>query len=161
MTTEKPFVAWLDPGLVTGLATYDLEHPNFMSWQYEPDDVVRRLHQLLEICDGRMRIGWEKYLVAGGPHKGTAKYSLEIIGRLQDFALVHGVEVLPSQPSSARALGQVTYLRRLGWYKPGKPHANDASQHLLAHLLKMKPMPAEVRGKLFPGYSGVLRSAPE
>lgn len=159
--TEQPFLAWLDPGLVTGLATFDLEHPNFMSWQYEPDDVVRRLHMLLDVCDGRMQLGWEAYLTAGGPQHGTAKHSLEVIGRLRDFAVVHGVEVLTPQPSSARKLGQVTFLRRLGWYKPGKPHANDASAHLLAHMLKMRPMPEVVRGKLFPDYSGVLRSAPE
>ena len=80
--SEKPFVVWLDPGLMTGLASYDLENDAFMSWQYEPDDLVRRLHQTLEICEGRMWIGWEMYLAAGGPQHGTSKHSQEIIGRV-------------------------------------------------------------------------------
>lgn len=159
VVTAEPFIVWLDPGLITGLASYDLKNGAFLSWQYEEDDLVRRLHSLSELCEGRMQVGWEAFLV-GNPKQSTSKYSQEVIGRIKDFAFVHDVEVLKSQPSSSRALGSRVMLRRLGWYKPGKVHANDASQHLLSHLLKMRPMPHPVREKLFPGYKPSVTIAP-
>lgn len=137
----EPYVIWIDPGLMTGVASFDLAHPAFDSWQAEPDEVVRTLHERLAVADGRMQIGWEMYLSTGGPQHGTPKHSNEIIGRLKDFALIHGVELLKPQPSSARKLGSVVFLRRLGWYKPGQVHANDAASHALAYLMRERLLP--------------------
>lgn len=160
MNEVKPFVVWLDPGLTTGGASYDLQDSTFTSWQSGPDDLVQHLQELEKTCAGRMQIGWEMYLAAGGPQHGTSKHSQEAIGRVRAFALAYGVEVLKPHTSSARKLGSTVFLRRLGWYKPGSPHANDAAMHTLSHLMMMRPMPSAIRESLFPGYAPGVTIAP-
>jgi hypothetical protein len=53
-------------------------------------------------------------------------------------------------PSSSRNLGRSgDKLKKLGWHKPGRDHANDAGAHLLAHLLKENKLPQSDADKLF------------
>jgi hypothetical protein len=139
---------------MTGLAWYDVAAGDFQSGQYGPDDLVRKLDQLGAVHAARMVLGYEKFIAtSGGARTSSSSHSQRAIRVLDDWAYGSQVPVLRSQPSSARNLGQVVWLRRLGWYKPGKGHANDAAQHLLADLLKRQPMPHAIRAKLFPGYT--------
>lgn len=162
MSTEPTFIVWLDPGATTGYASIDLESNVFTSRQYDLDGLREQLYALVPTVGRRMAIGWEMFIsTSGGAKTSTPGPSNEAIGVARSLAQQCGIQVLKPQPSAARNLGSPAFLRRLNWYKPGNPHANDASQHLLAHLLKMRPMPDAVRGKLFPGYVTVLRSAPE
>lgn len=147
-----PLIVWADPGLITGVALCDAQGGGFSSAQCEEDDLPRYLHELRKRHGGPMVIGWEAYLTAGGPQDGTAVYSQQAITRLLDFALVYDIPMLKPQPSSARKLGSKVFLRRLGWYKPGKIHANDAAMHLLSHMLRSRPIPPKIRRTLFPGY---------
>lgn len=150
--TESDVVVWADPGLITGLAQWDQERKVFTSWQYEDTDLVERLRMLAHLHGERLVVGYESYLVAGGPRSGTPKYSLQVIGQINELATEGLFRLAQPVPSSSRKLGSVAWLRRLGWYKPGKRHANDAAMHLLAYLLKQKPMDRHIRDHLFPGY---------
>lgn len=153
VVSEPPLIVWADPGLTTGLASYDMEPMLFSSGQYDKPSLIGRLKELDVQAGSRMMwLGWEDYITVGGPQSGTSEYSDEVIGALKDFARDKFVRTLKPQPSSARKLGSKVFLRRLGWYKPGHVHANDASMHLLAHLLRMSPIPQEIRESLFPGY---------
>lgn len=151
---DLPLIVWADPGLITGLAHYDRATRTFGSGQYDKPALLARLEELNAAAGDRMvLLGWEAYLKTGGPQAGTSEYSEEVIGALKDFARTFYVRTLTPQPSSARKLGGKVFLRRLGWYKSGQVHANDASMHLLADLMRMKPrMPAEISAALFPGY---------
>lgn len=150
--TPRTFVVWADPGLTTGLAWYDMTADRFGSGQYDLDDLRRKLQDLAVYAD-RMVLGYEQFIVtSGGARSSTPVHSHRVIQVLDAFAAGGEIPLAVPQPSSARALGSVVYLRRLGWYKPGRGHANDAAQHLLADLLKRHPIPSQVRGKLFPGY---------
>lgn len=162
MTAEPTFIVWLDPGLVTGMACYDLEEENFLSWQYELVDLRRRFEVLIPAFGHRMAVGWEMFLNVGGPRSSTPGPSNQAIGLVRTLVEESGtnVSLLKPQPSSARALGQTVFLKRLGWHKPNQGHANDAAQHLLAYLLKQRPMPSSIRAKLFPGYEGRGTVAP-
>lgn len=158
---DNDFIVWADPGLLTGLAWYDLQNDFFNSWQYNNQDLRTQLDRLFVLADGRMVIGYEKYLVtSGGVRTSTPEHALKAIQVIDDFARLKGVPVVKAQPSSARRLGQRVYLRRLGWYRPGKGHANDAAMHTLADILKRKPIPASIRGKLFPEYAARDTLAP-
>jgi hypothetical protein len=158
---DHNLVTWADPGLLTGLASYDMKSDVFNSWQYNARDLRTRLNQLADIADGRMVLGYEKFIyTSGGPRTSTPEHAQRAIYVLEEFARERKVPVLPPQPSSARNLGQVVYLRRLGWYRPGKGHANDAGQHVLADLLKRRPIPGSIREKLFPGYTPSVSIAP-
>lgn len=162
LVSDKTFIVWLDPGQTTGLASYDLVTGNFVSWQYSHEDLEHRFVQdLFPLYRDRMVIGYERYIVtSGGLKTSTPRHAIEAITIVRLLAAGADVPVLKPQPSSARKLGSPVMLRRLGWYKPGKVHANDASQHLLSHLLKMRPMPSAIREKLFPGYKPGVTIAP-
>lgn len=152
--SSKTFIVWLDPGKTTGFACYDMERGTFRSEQYERDDLVRQLDALYPMVGLRMAVGWEKFIhTSGGSRTSSPEHADEAIGAVRGWSREHPVELLKPQPSSARKLGSAVMLRRLGWYKPGNGHANDAAQHLLADLLKRRPMPHEIRTKLFPGYT--------
>lgn len=154
--SDRTFVVWLDPGKVTGVACYDLEDAWFHSTQKELADLRLYFSEaLLPAYGDVMTIGWEMFInTSGGARTGDPSFSNEAIGLVRSLAQEHGIPLLKPQPSSARKLGNPVMLRRLGWYKPGKGHANDAAQHLLADLLKRHPMPHAIRAKLFPGYTG-------
>lgn len=152
--TERTFVVWADPGLLTGLAWYDLENDFHNSWQYNYQDLAAQLDRLHQMADSRMVLGYEKFIdTSGGRRTSTPQHAHRAVQVIEDFARLRQVPMVKPLPSSARVLGQITYVRRLGWYKPGKGHANDASQHLLADVLRRRPMPQAVREKLFPKYT--------
>lgn len=151
---DRTFVVWADPGLMTGLAWFDLTTGDFQSGQYGPEDLRRKLTQLSTAHGDRLAVGYEKFIATSGGRKtSSTEHSQRAIRVLDDWAHDAQLPVRKPQPSSARKLGQVVWLRRLGWYKPGKAHANDAAQHLLADLLRRQPMPHMIRQKLFPGYT--------
>jgi hypothetical protein len=159
--SERTFIVWADPGLLTGLAWYDIELDGFNSGQYDPDDLRRKLRDLEKVWGPRMTLGYERFNVTGGPRNSSPEHAHKAIRSIEDFCQDYKIPLLTPQPSSARNLGSVTFLRRLGWYRAGRGHANDAAQHLLADLLKRKPMPTTLRAKLFPGYVDVVPSPPE
>jgi hypothetical protein len=162
VSNDCTFIVWADPGLLTGLAWYDLEADRFGSGQYAPNELVRKVDSIYQVAGSRMAIGYEMFInTSGGARTSSPQHSHKAIAQLAEVASQYRIPLLKPQPSSARKLGNVVYLRRLGWYKPGRGHANDASQHLLAYLLKQKPVPAKVRAKLFPGYVPVVPSPPE
>lgn len=157
----QTFIVWADIGLLTGLAWYDRDKDVFDSGQYNYADLRTQLELLDHSAGGRMALGYERFITtSGGPRGSTPEHAYRAQQVLDDFARTAMVPVLTPQPSSARKLGQVVYLRRLGWHKPGKGHANDAAQHVLAHLLKLRPMPKSIQGKLFPGYTARDTLAP-
>jgi hypothetical protein len=154
VSDDSTFLVWADPGLLTGLAWFDLDDGTFSSWQYDYRDLDKQLRHLVERAGPRFALGYERFIVtSGGARTSSPEHALRAVKVIEDVAALKRVTLLAPQPSSARNLGQVVYLRRLGWYKPGRGHANDAAQHLLAHLLKKHPMPHEIRTKLFPGYT--------
>lgn len=150
---EPNFVVWLDPGMTTGIATYDFYWHEFKSMQYLFQESGSWLDNTLswsKIDHGRqIAIGWEQYLNVGGARSGTASYSYEMIGVARYLAVKHGAHLLQAQPSSARKLGSDDKLQKLGWYTPGKRHANDAANHCLAFLLRERKLPAQLQGRLF------------
>lgn len=153
MIENQALIAWADLGLLTGLAWYDLEKDVFASGQYNYQDLRKKLYDLADACDSRMVVGYEKFIVtSGGPRTSTPEHALRAEQVVKDFARECSIPLSTPQPSSARKLGQAVYLRRLGWYRPGLGHANDAAQHVLSAVMKMQPMPKSIRGKLFPGY---------
>lgn len=158
MADEPELLVWFDPGKTTGWASYAFATQTFRSGQVGDTDGV--LATFLEsLYSGNetfpaegVAVGYEMYLVVGGPRAGTSEHSEKAIGVIRGTAKRCGYTLLPPQPGSARKLGGPVMLRRMGWYVPGQRHANDAAMHLLSYLMKQKPMPYPVRRKLFPGY---------
>lgn len=143
--SDPSFIVWLDPGKTTGAAWYDIPADRFGSAQYDEHQLIPALAALIDAHGERVAIGWELYIQTARS-KGTAKYSLGEIAKTQALCEERQVPVLKGQPSSARNLrSTIIFLRRLGWYTPGKEHANDAACHLYRHLIKQHPIPERIR----------------
>ena len=149
---DPSFIVWLDPGKTTGLAWYDVLIDRFGSGQYDSDELAAVLDSLTSVHAGRIAVGWELYLQTPRS-KGTAHYSVGEIAKVKAYCAEREIPVLKGQPSSARNLqSTVVFLRRLGWYRPGMGHANDAACHLFRHLIRMRPIPEKIRTRLPVGY---------
>lgn len=153
---------WLDPGLTTGVASWHETTATFWAGQLDEEHLVEGLERLCEKNAGRtIWLGYEKYIVtSGGPRTGTPRHSLGAIGKVEAMAMGGAFNLLKSQPSASRLLANAVQLRRIGWYRTGQRHANDASQHLLAHLIRQRPMSPYVRHKLFQGYEQSVTIGP-
>jgi hypothetical protein len=142
-------LVWLDPGKLTGWAM--LEHgESFLSGQGDFAEVDDLVNTWVFNLGSHLWLGWEMYVVTGGGGRfGSPEYSLEMIGAVKSACRRYRVTTLPPQPSAARKLGDDDKLRRLGWYRPGQRHANDAANHLLAYLLRENLLPPAQTERLF------------
>lgn len=154
MSEEPDVIAWFDPGLTTGSALYDIGRDRFASGQHTYGGLTFRLEELYHAYGERLAVGWELYIQTSRPRAGSkAEHSNKAITIISEFCKTRGVRVLKGQPSSARRAGDtVVFLRRLGWYRPGQQHANDAACHLFRHLIRLRPVPEKVRRGLPEGY---------
>ena len=74
----------------------------------------------------------EDFIITGQTAKKTPQPdALRIIGYLELWAQVRKVPFTLQTPSQAKGFSTDAKLKALGWYKPGKGHANDAARHLL------------------------------
>ena len=127
----------VDPGKTTGLATWAEDEP-FMSAQLPH----------MEFLDWTWDILWteidavvcESYIITAATLRKTRgeNWSLEQIGALRWMCeRTRGVTSFTLQsPSEAKSFATDAKLRKVGWYKPGQDHANDASRHLLVYLIR-------------------------
>lgn len=141
---------WLDPGKTTGWASYG-PHDEFLSGELGFSGTGNMVECFAELYGSRLAVGCEKFIVtASGSQKADPEYSLKTIGMVEWLCYRHGSVLLPEMPSASRNLGRAGgKLAKLGWYKPGQGHANDASAHLLAWLLKEGRLPIGSIAKLF------------
>ena len=152
--SEPDVIAWFDPGATTGGAVYDLTGDRFTSGQFDNEELALHLDMLHHLYGERLAVGYELYNQTPRPRPGSsAKPSNDAIALIDNACSSYGIRQLKGQPSSARtARSTVVFLRRLGWYKPGLQHANDAACHLFRHLIRQKPVPENVRKGLPEGY---------
>ena len=141
-------VLWLDPGGTTGWAMLDLTKDGTYLFECGQEtgtvDTGVFVDEVLEYrCDKRRHgpgdvwVGWEQYIVtSGGGKAGNPAPSLEAIGAVRYLCAKHRARVLPAVPSSHRVVASPALLKSLGWWRPGMPHAQDATRHLVAWLLR-------------------------
>lgn len=142
-------VMWLDPGLTTGWAMLanGVEFSSDQCGFYPLGELVESYGRVYR---RRMAISWERYIVtSGGSRTGTAAPSLETIGMVRWLCLSHDIMLLRPMPSSTRKLGSEEKLKQLGWYVPGKRHANDAAMHMLSWLLREGKLHRSLQSQLF------------
>jgi hypothetical protein len=157
MNSQSGTVIFLDPGKTTGLASWNYEYDTFNSTQTPPEDVLALGNwlELLALTNDdnpsfHVAVGWERFIVTPSTVRhGTAYWSLEVIGMVKYLCLKYGFTMLQPQLPSQMSLITDTRLKAAGWYKPGKPHANDSARHLMKFLLKTHALPIDVWDKVF------------
>src|SRR6266702_7491411 len=145
---------WLDPGKTTGYA-YLTENYSFHSGESDFMALGTQLELTFSIHGSAAWVGWEDFLIT--PRTASmhgSEFALEAIGMTRYLAQKYECTILPAAPPSSRELGSLIKLKRLGWYTPGRGHANDASSHLLSYCLREHILPDDLLHKALSGDTG-------
>ena len=142
----------VDTGLTTGIKVYANRagrEPVLGHDQVDRSDIAPYLASLIalwveEVGGANVHIAVEKYIIT----KRTATLSqqpdaLEITGMVKGFAATEarrGAITVHQIMKGNLKFASDDMLKRLGWYVPGKRHANDAARQAFA-LLKMVDPP--------------------
>lgn len=149
MSEIPKLVVWLDPGLTTGWASL-YGGQSFESGQGSFTEVGDMLDAHGNLYQEDLAIGWEQYIVTpGGGIAGTANPPIEVIGMAKWIGYWHNATTLTPVPSSFRLPASTQMLKKLGWYRPGQEHANQAARHLLAWMFREKLLTVKQHLALF------------
>lgn len=130
----RPIVLALDPGKMSGWAKFDTITEEFTSGQEDYDGLCRLL---MQNTHASVDLVSESFIITVNTAKNTqATWSLELIGVARMVSRLYtGQDLVLQSPAAAKRLCSDELLKTLGWYKPGKGHANDAARHLGLYML--------------------------
>jgi len=137
LTTSGCMIA-VDPGKTTGIAMWDLEVGSApYTAQLSVDEFFQWVRDTL--VDGHLThtIVCESFVISQRTVKGTSQtWSLEHIGLLKWAAWLRQHDITLQAASAAKHMVPNDRLREVGWYVPGRDHANDALRHMLVHAVR-------------------------
>ena len=129
----------IDPGKATGVATlayFKNGEPKFNSFilelkRYEVEDYVRHVAERYGM---KLTIIIESWEVRKDTHmKSPQPDARYIIGAVEYIARMYGCGYVEQTAGQMKSFAS-SKLRRMGWYKPGEGHDNDAAGHLMTFL---------------------------
>lgn len=134
---ERGVIA-IDPGLATGFAVISDGH-DFLSTEIV--GTLEFLDAFVALIDSTVEREWEviceAFIVTDSTTKKTRQnYSLEIIGAVRFLCHQRMIPFELQTPAQAKTFSTDSKLRKLGWYRPAKGHANDAARHLCLYLIR-------------------------
>ncbi len=120
----------IDPGKMTGWA--DLFQGQFRSGQV---DWLNSLLWFEKVHERYDVIVCESFIITRNTiTKSRQNWSLEAIGAIKYIRLRDtGDTVVMQPPAVGKSFGTDDKVKAMGWWAPGKIHANDAARHLLAY----------------------------
>jgi len=133
----------VDPGLTVGAAYLrrDWAHD---SWQVGVAEAIVTMKYVIRSMKPDLVVV-ERFQITPDTVKKTRQYdALEVIGALRYECLEHDVPFELQVKNAAFKLGNTQRLCALGWYRPGKEHANVASGHLALALVRHSKLHPDV-----------------
>lgn len=129
----------VDPGLMTGLATWSPDAPAPVAFELPLENMYEYVRDTLVNGFITYDIVCEAYTISERTLKSSRQaWSLELIGLLKWAAWHRGHTFKLQQASSAKRFADNPRLKSVGWYIPGRDHANDALRHLFLHAVQRK-----------------------
>lgn len=151
-----PCVLWIDPGGMTGLASY--AHTGTVSSfecdEYEFLDACNRVAEFCRYYGRHLWIGWERFKIGPKTPPADAASAIEVIGVARFWGLSYGCRILTGANSEQRKAATRPMLQLLDWWVPGKDDAQSAAAHLLAWMMREKELPPRERGILMAARQG-------
>lgn len=143
---RPPVVAWVDPGLMTGLAVI---YPDDTLWTGEAEfmDAGDWINDLAHGCTAQLLLGIERYLLIPGAPLKDAHYAIEMIGVARRAALRHGCQLEFADPSDRKII-TMGMLRSVGLWLPGLDDSQSASRHLVAWLKRSGNLPPSMAARM-------------
>ena len=123
------WASWVNDELQVGESPF-LEMGNLaMQWLHQNDGIIVA----------------ESFIInAATVRKSQAPWSLEVIGVLRYVCVRRGLPLVLQTPADAKRFTSDDVLKRLGWYTPGKGHANDTARHLVLYLARSRDLDLSV-----------------
>lgn len=124
----------VDPGGTTGYAWAErvAGEVKVYAWQDPPMDFLEWAHGHIASAHPDLECVVERYTITQRTIKLSRQTdALEVTGALR--YLMHAYRqsnIIQQNPSDVMRLFTNKRLKKLGWYVPGKEHANDALRHL-------------------------------
>lgn len=149
------YVLFLDGGATTGWALYDRDEDRIFIEQL---DTYEQLGKKLEAWMGssggpKTALGAERYVITPmSARKDPNGLAIQVYGLARWLAHRCGAVTFVGNQNSSSALHFVSddLLKRVGWYRPGMPHGNDAARHVIKFLEAQRALPDHIRGKIVP-----------
>lgn len=127
----RPVLAF-DPGKMTGWARLHAGE-SFQSGEQPLDHVLHFVFETLKQEFKPVLICEDFVVTMETLKKSRQMYSTEGIGALRFLANEYQCEFILQTPAAAKRFSTNEKLKRIGWWNPGKNHANDAARHLLLY----------------------------
>lgn len=123
----------VDPGVTTGMATFDTETKKWRRWQIGPEDHHELLWDEMREVD---ELVCEDFNFRPNPNRRKVILkSVEYIGVMKLYSSGHGAPLRIQLPSQAKGLWTDDKLKKLGLWEPSLKHAMDATRHMLYYLV--------------------------
>lgn len=124
----------IDPGKTTGWAAWNSETDKFLAGQMP---LFEFLYWYETSMTGDFETVVESYIITAGTLTKSRQYwSLEGIGAIKYLAERDGRKVTMQSPAEAKKFATPEKLKAVGWWVPGKDHAQDAARHLLVFVVR-------------------------
>lgn len=142
---EPDLIVGVDPGKMTGWASYRCSGDSFTSRQDPQDAFVDVIVPWIESTAWRtdVLVICERFVVSSGTvrkSRGDENWSAEQIGVLRHTCRRYGVPFELQSPSDAMKFATNDRLKEIGWHLPGRDHANDAARHVLLGVARHRPL---------------------
>lgn len=132
------FIIGLDPGGTTGWASLDTNSGEWTHSQLGPHEHHLELEKCLEsVLPRKMHaLVCESFEYRRDQRDNVQLVSREYIGVVKLFAQKYGTPVVFQTASQGKAFWKDEKLKLCNLHVPGNPHANDATRHVLAYMLR-------------------------
>jgi|SRR5215472_777012 len=147
----------IDPSKLTGLAWWHQDY-GFHADEYGFEKAGDWIEGTAQIGGRGCRMICERYVPRADLPQDDAHYAMEMIGVARRAAIKNGCTFAEPDPGE-RKIATPEILRKIGIWKPGKKDANAAVQHLVAHMLQNRMLPAAWLEAVLSAGSGSVRTA--
>lgn len=140
-------VIGVDPGEAVGifdvsvLRFHKLSNVNFRyaAYQLSPETAHQYVQVHLQSSVDTL-VACEAYIITARTARLTQqRTAIEVIGDLKQLCREHDTPFALQMKSDAAKLARDSVLKRIGWWQPGKRHANDAARQALLALATVDP----------------------
>lgn len=125
----------LDPGLTIGITTVTNRY-SYRHNQLTPANFPHPHETLFDLLSSLQpkKIIYERFDFRAAKN-GVVLKGVEFIGVIELYAQLKCIECTAISPSTGKAFWNNDKLKALGVYRPGMPHANDATRLALTHQM--------------------------